>query len=551
MIAFNMQNPIANSAFRDIVENFFILTVMIFSGLALSSVVTDLAVRPLERMLTTVRHIASTVFKFSEDSLGEQADPTEIEGTGEMILLEKVVDRLTTIAALHRKHNTGTHREQMDKEGMQQEDLGVITMMDGNKWHDDKQGKVERVSSRTKAIRHTNLWKPRIQLESQGISPELYNSWSFNTLDLRAEQRVHMAVYTVTRFHETGKGECFIKTPEEEDILQRFVASAQQEYSLNPFHNFGHAVDVLYAVSRILRLIGCDKFLSELQQFALLVAAIGHDIGHLGMNNGFLLEVQHELALQYNDRSPLENMHCAKLYAILAKPENNVFKVLSKEQYKEVRKVCIDTILHTDMINHQAMVKELQMTYEMNSEVFVPRPWGSSTRTSIVMTRTKGVRSNPSPRSPSSPDSPADVFNQVEVRQLIMNAVLHSGDVSNPCRSWEVSQAWAYRCLEEFFAQGDEEKRMGIPVQFLNDRDRLNRPNSQIGFIEFMIAPFFAAQLSLWPKLNELGENLSENIAHWEELWIEQTSPAEEERQKVAARIEKVREALDKAACPI
>ena len=38
------------------------------------------------------------------------------------------------------------------------------------------------------------------------------------------------------------------------------------------------------------------------------MAALGHDIGHPGVNNGFLSEVGHELAMQYNDRSPLENM---------------------------------------------------------------------------------------------------------------------------------------------------------------------------------------------------------------------------------------------------
>ena len=34
--------------------------------------------------------------------------------------------------------------------------------------------------------------------------------------------------------------------------------------------------------------------------------------------------------MTYNDRSPLENMHCAKLFQILRQPETNVFMALDK-----------------------------------------------------------------------------------------------------------------------------------------------------------------------------------------------------------------------------
>merc|ERR1711988_2085707 len=117
-------------------------------------------------------------------------------------------------------------------------------------------------------------------------------------------------------------------------------------------------------------LTNAAEFLTELDQFSLLIAAIGHDLGHPGVNNGFLSEVGHELALQYNDRSPLENMHTPKLFSIVAKEETNVFGSLTKEQYKEVRKLCIETILHTDMMGHTGMVKDLQMVFQMNYEVF-------------------------------------------------------------------------------------------------------------------------------------------------------------------------------------
>jgi len=86
-----------------------------------------------------------------------------------------------------------------------------------------------------------------------------------------------------------------------------------------------------------------------------------------------------------------------------------------------------------------------------------------------------------------------------------------------------------------------------VPVQFLNDRDKLNRPNSQIGFIEFMIAPFFVAQIRLWPALHEYGDMMANNISRWADLWEQEVNPAEEERNKVRARVERVKKSVEDA----
>jgi cAMP-specific phosphodiesterase 4 len=278
-----------------------------------------------------------------------------------------------------------------------------------------------------------------------------------------------------------------VRSPEEEQTLQRFIQAVEKEYKPNPFHNFSHAVDVTHVVARLLRLMHSEGYLTDLEQFSLLVSAVAHDVGHPGVNNGFLSEVGHEVALMYNDRSCLENMHCAKLYSIVGDDDTNVFAKMTRDQYKDSRKCCIDAILHTDMMSHQGMVKDLQMIYQMNSEVF---------------TNAKHDKGH------EPTQSELEVFLNNDNKIIIMNTVLHSADVSNPCRIWEVTQAWAWAVLDEYFAQGDQEKSLGIPVQFLNDRDKLNKPNSQIGFIEFMISPFFAAKIRIWPGLHEFGLGL-------------------------------------------
>ncbi|CAK9107033.1 Uncharacterized protein SCF082_LOCUS49837, partial [Durusdinium trenchii] len=98
LVSFDMTKPFKVKAIISLLSNLFTVVVMLFFGVALSQVVTDLAVTPLERMLGTVREIAATVFKFSSLMVGQEEeegqegrleDSAEIDNAGEMILLEK------------------------------------------------------------------------------------------------------------------------------------------------------------------------------------------------------------------------------------------------------------------------------------------------------------------------------------------------------------------------------------------------------------------------------------------------------------------------------
>jgi len=521
VVAFNMHATSKTEGYIAIVTICFIMFVMIFSSLVLSSVVTELAVKPLERMLQTVKDIAATVFKFAaEQEEVEEEETYDIDSSSEMKLLEKVVQKLAIIADLQ----SGGGAMVEATEDMDEEDIGILNMMQGK----------DVVAEKTKAIGRRSVMPgmtgapiakrkglvQKVTYSDFGMTGDIYDSWNYNILDLTTPHRINLAMFTISRFHDPGDG--FVNSELEAATLNKFIARVEKEYLPNPFHNFSHAVDVLHTVGRMMRIINSENFLVELEQYALLIAACAHDLGHPGVNNGFLSEVGHELALQYNDKSPLENMHCAKLYCIVAIAECNVFKNLTRDQYKEARKYCIETILHTDMMGHNGMVKDLQLLYQMNSDMFS----AEKTNNGIAV---------------------LEVLNQPASKALAMNNFLHSADVSNPCRTWECCQPWAMMVLEEFFAQGDQEKMLGVPVQFLNDRDKLNRPNSQIGFLEFMIVPFFAAQIKLWPSMKDLGTNLAGNTQKWSEMWIAETSPSEEDTKKVQNRVQKVFDVLDEA----
>lgn len=80
----------------------------------------------------------------------------------------------------------------------------------------------------------------------------------------------------------------------------------------------------------------CDLVnrLGHLELLILLVSCICHDLDHPGYNNIYQINARTELALRYNDISPLENHHCSIAFRLLEHPDLNIFKHFSKEMYK-------------------------------------------------------------------------------------------------------------------------------------------------------------------------------------------------------------------------
>lgn len=85
----------------------------------------------------------------------------------------------------------------------------------------------------------------------------------------------------------------------------------------------------------------------------LLITAIGHDVGHPGVNNNFLITLNAPLAQLYNDRSVLESFHCAAFSQILRR-----YWPVAFEEIK-MRKLIISSILATDMGLHFDYMKKL------------------------------------------------------------------------------------------------------------------------------------------------------------------------------------------------
>lgn len=97
-----------------------------------------------------------------------------------------------------------------------------------------------------------------------------------------------------------------------EDLLRRlnirpaamsdFVERLSVEYSGAPFHNWRHAFATMHTAWRFVALSAQFRaLLTPLDTLALFLATLGHDAGHQGLTNSYLINSGAELALLHND----------------------------------------------------------------------------------------------------------------------------------------------------------------------------------------------------------------------------------------------------------
>lgn len=504
----------------------FIILVMLLVSVNLNQTLDRMVVKPMERMLGMVKSMAADVLKqFGLDEEHNEGGEAE-DILEETELIESIFKKFARLATLAAGRNETTEEELAN---MDAETKGV--MMDMMNVQAVKAPVAVVVSdlrsSRTALSDNGELDPDGINITTTKadvpavshlpVSKQVIDSWDLDVVSFDTEGQTKIALHI---FFDSRLGASTGRAWTQVDTFHRFHSVIKSGYNDLPYHNYAHACDVLHTVYRLLVLTRVEKWLSSIEQYALLVAALCHDVGHAGKTNPFLVETVHELAVRYNDKSPLENMHCAKLFEVCSHEETDVFKKADKDTKKQARRVCIAAILHTDNANHFEMVRDISKIYELSSEVC------------------------DSQAKKGNGDLASHYVEQVLQKNslLWMELFLHFADVSNPLKPFEVCHKWAWRVLEEFFDQGDEEKLLGIPVGMLNDRDKINRPGSQHGFINFLVAPLVATTVKLFPVLHPLYSQMASNLDQWKVLWIEDAKPSPEDIAKKEADVNKIKD---------
>lgn len=382
-VKIKLDNSVVNQS--NAMFNILTLVVIIILLLGFTSSFNDsvnrLVVKPLEKMMTTLRNSAMMMIKTmkalenankdgSEDEKkdaekkdGKKADDEEgnedDEEEMETAMLEKMIEKLSRIMS----HVIPSSNE-----------IAVDGNIDKNtanwlnqSYNANAGAKVEKVHRSESVAQDENVEKLRLKELESSLSiatRESLSTWDFDVLDFNFIELHDVVIYMFSVLNLMRE----FRVPD--NIFRNFLQEISDRYvNSNTYHNYKHGVDVCFTSYRLLVVPGLTHVLSDLEVFSVLVGAIAHDVGHIGVNNLYLVKTKHSLALQHNDRSPLENMHCVVLYELLGKDATNIFVNLDEKQWREARKIILTIILGTDMSHHFEQISKTQVNvnfYRLN-----------------------------------------------------------------------------------------------------------------------------------------------------------------------------------------
>ena len=294
------------------------------------------------------------------------------------------------------------------------------------------------------------------------------------------------------------------------DKLRLFLEKVANNYRRVPYHNFTHAFCLACFAYWIIRHIEVGKFFEKEDILSIMLAWIGHDLNHPGMNNGYFIktndnlsslisqyidddkftsdsgendqvlenfknhncssEILSSLGLDHNN-SVLENMHLRIMLHFL--------DILPEEKTEYVKQVIAEGVLWTDMSKHGSLITKLK----------------------ALRDRCK--------------DEPNYEFTKEE-RVFMAAMIVHAWDLCNLIFEYDHSFKWGIRITQEFHDQYQAESKLdkekyGSPPAFLKYSKEQDFYKSQSGFMENVIMPMWEILFDILKFDKVVMENLESN----------------------------------------
>ena len=249
------------------------------------------------------------------------------------------------------------------------------------------------------------------------------------------------------------------------DVIYAIVLDVKSQYSVDvAFHNFNHVYTVLQMCYLILKgSTFVQKIVSTpVARFALLMSALCHDMNHPGNNNDFEIKSESDLAILYNDISVLENLHCSSMFETLRRHNLHKFMDSNRGEWKDFRDIATTAIMSTDMSQHK-----------------------------VLLQKVLGAVKDPG---------------TLGVKDWVAY-IVHTADLGNLTLDWDLALMWEDRIFKEFEIQAEREQKMGLEVAtYMLNLDEVSRAKIQLGFIDYVLLPWWEAMNKLIP--NDLEERL-------------------------------------------
>jgi 3'5'-cyclic nucleotide phosphodiesterase len=227
--------------------------------------------------------------------------------------------------------------------------------------------------------------------------------------------------------------------------LRALISSIARLYRENPFHSFEHCSHVVMSTRKMLNRIAdhekgikhknrtkdsCTSGITSnpLYQFAIVFAALIHDLDHSGVSNAQLVEENHPLALLYSGKSVAEQNSI-----------NVAWKLLMEPQFADLRN-CIYTTEAELALFRQIVVNAVMATDLFDKDL-------------KVMRESRWIRSFPGhlDDSKSSLTSLSDTDSGRCKAAIIIDLIIQASDVSHTMQHFTVYKKWNMKLLTEMY----------------------------------------------------------------------------------------------------
>jgi hypothetical protein len=278
--------------------------------------------------------------------------------------------------------------------------------------------------------------------------------------------------------------------------VRRFLLALEATYGVGKYHNSIHGADVALSFHIFLTQFGLLGRLSKLELFAGILGALCHDFNHPGTSNSHEQRARTQRSIRHSDSSVLERHHLHSTFTLMQHPPFDILDRLPSEDRTAVRSLVIESVLATDLSQHLQYVTRLR---------------------TLAATRGHAIHSSKGVGTANAKPWQSPFLDPDEVDLKLLLAVsIKWADLSHATKSLHLHQAWTERITMEFWALGDAERAMGIPLSPLCDREKDNNfAKSQLGFLNYICIPFYSIVADLISPDMPPWERLKENLAHW------------------------------------
>ncbi|CAF3765114.1 unnamed protein product [Rotaria magnacalcarata] len=260
------------------------------------------------------------------------------------------------------------------------------------------------------------------------------------------------------------------------ECLIRFTLTVRKNYRNVPYHNWSHAFSVAHAIYTVIK--ETQHNFTANQCIALFVACLCHDLDHRGKTNDYMIKSSSTLASIYTT-STMERHHFNQTVTILQTESLNIFKHFSPKEYRQM----------LDEIRHCILATDLVLFFENRPKL------------------ERIVES-----------SQFDWNNKDHIRYL-QSLSMTAVDLCAMYKPWPIQENIVNTIMDEFWEQGDDEKRRGIHPQSLMDRSLAHElPKNQVNFISFICLPCYSLIVRVLPETMPMLAGARSNLQRWQEL---------------------------------